>query len=237
MSLCQSEKNSCGACCGIFNLDISRGDINILLRERTENFQNKVNFQNRGSVSEFRQNREIIEEKLPRINPEIYVCPYLGFIKENKIGCMIHPSITGDPNSQNFSFYGASICLGYECKNKTGESVEFIDELLNNLINNSYYEYSNLSGDHLLIEMILELFSIKNRKKSEISIKEFDLINELLLRKFKINKHINITSFEFDFDSIDLFKKITSYLELEEDSILYEKILNIYENPSRGFTF
>ena len=38
MSLCQSKGSSCGACCGLFNLDYPANDLKKILEERTTSF-------------------------------------------------------------------------------------------------------------------------------------------------------------------------------------------------------
>ncbi|MCX7632196.1 MAG: hypothetical protein N2Z22_02550, partial [Turneriella sp.] len=52
---------------------------------------------------------------------DIYVCPFVGIVSGKKIGCLLHPKgsphpqIQLWPHPQNFSFYGESICLSYDC--------------------------------------------------------------------------------------------------------------------------
>jgi len=89
-----------------------------LIAERTADFD-RVDLKSAGSIAGYRQEREAREFGIKRLNPETYVCPFFGIPRGmTNAGCMVHPSITGNPHSQNFSFYGASICQGYYCPNK-----------------------------------------------------------------------------------------------------------------------
>jgi hypothetical protein len=44
MSLCQSKGSSCGACCGLFNLDYPPAVLKRILEERTTIFSEKVDY-------------------------------------------------------------------------------------------------------------------------------------------------------------------------------------------------
>lgn len=118
MNACQKSTVSCFACCGIANLQTDAG-MSSILQERTQEFHALHMDENlfRG----YRLQREEKESKIPRHNPEIYVCPFLGYIEPGRPGCLIHPARTGKADSQNYSFYGASICLNYDCRAKEAE--------------------------------------------------------------------------------------------------------------------
>ena len=119
MNACQKKNVSCFACCGVANLNLSEGQRQRILEERTREFHTlEMDFQR---FPEYRAQREKKESSIQRHNPETYVCPFLGFIEPNRPGCMIHPARTGHPTSQNYSFYGASICLSYDCSAKDAE--------------------------------------------------------------------------------------------------------------------
>lgn len=118
ITACQREKASCGSCCGLYNLNLDPRARAELISERTKRFA-LVDTGSAGQMAGYRQEREAREAALPRFNEETYVCPYFGIPRGRSLaGCMIHPEITGNPHSQNFSFYGASICQAYDCPNK-----------------------------------------------------------------------------------------------------------------------
>ena len=50
MSLCQSKGSSCGACCGLFNLDYPPAVLKRILEERTTIFSEKVDYAKRETV-------------------------------------------------------------------------------------------------------------------------------------------------------------------------------------------
>ncbi len=118
-SACQRESVSCGACCGLFNLALADyAARRALLAERSAEFAT-TDFARPATLVAYRARREAAEAAIGRRDPEVYVCPFLGDLDgAGRAGCLIHPSRSGDPNSQNYSFYGASICLAYDCRNK-----------------------------------------------------------------------------------------------------------------------
>jgi hypothetical protein len=210
MSLCQSETSavSCGSCCGLFNLLLPVRDLRDLLTERTAEFQSTVDFAIRHSIPAFRQSREKKEANLPKKDTTTYNCPYLGYLDgSGRIGCMIHPSRTGDPKSQNYSFYGASICLGYECRNKERPKAK-LWEIFFSRISVDSLEYSGYSANSILVRKIetvledsgirLEEFLDGGSVQNQISsAKEFwvDLYQNYGFR--------NLTSFEVDYASAE----------------------------------
>lgn len=200
MSLCQSRGSSCGACCGLFNIDYPPFEIKKILTERTKYFSENVDYSKRETVISYREDFEKKESEYPKKDATIYNCPFLGYIDEkNRIGCMIHPVKTGDPKSQNFSFYGSSICQTYDCRNKerlnAGDWENFFDSL-----GLDECQYSNLAGDHILITRIEEFFLDIGISLPSMFQNHSALLNKILLYKIN-NKTSNITSFEIDMES------------------------------------
>ncbi|MBL8021806.1 MAG: hypothetical protein JNM27_19185 [Leptospirales bacterium] len=149
---CQRRGVSCGACCGIYNLTLGEDDRSRLIRDRTAEFAN-VDLTQAGSFASYRQAREAVEAGIPRFNAETYVCPFFGIPRgRDSAGCMVHPSITGNPHSQNFSFYGASICQTYDCPNKERDV---------NLVYSDYCsrfpEYARLMADTRFFNLLISL--------------------------------------------------------------------------------
>lgn len=148
-SACQHDKFSCGACCGIFNL---KTDAAPILTARTERFA-AVNTAHAPSVVAYRAEMEKIESEIPRADPGVYVCPFLGYISAGRMGCLVHPIRTGNPHSQNFSFYGASICQAYDCPPKDADPRGGYADLLSLCAQNGE-EYSRLAGDTLFFRAV-----------------------------------------------------------------------------------
>lgn len=201
MNLCQPNSPfSCGACCGLFNLEIDILSYKKILSDRTIAFNEKVNFQISWTIPEYRKLREIEEANFPKKDEHIYNCPFLGYINESntKIGCMIHPVFSKDPLSQNFSFYGSSICQGYDCKNKENSESEVWEKILSSLDLDSI-SYSNLAGDHIFLSYLLDYIS-----ESGFSLKSFwnekpSLLKAIIFQKLS-NENRNITSFEIEME-------------------------------------
>lgn len=223
MSLCQSNGSSCGACCGLFNIDYPPIELKKILTERTKYFSENVDYSKRETVISYREDFEKKESAYPKKDATIYNCPFLGYIdSKNRIGCMIHPIKTGDPKSQNFSFYGASICQTYDCRNK--ERVNAIDwENIFDSLGLDECQYSNLAGDHILITRIEEFFLDIGISLTSMFQDHSNLLKRILL--YKISKRTsNITSFEIDMESSiegSKFQKLVDKLGLVANEELF----------------
>lgn len=233
MGLCQPDNLnfSCGACCGLFNLKLSSSEYEKILTERTRFMESSVDFEKPWTVSNFRKKREKEEENHKKNDETIYNCPYLGYIDDNrkKIGCMIHPGKTKNPLSQNFSFYGASICQGYICKNIDRDTSSDWESIFISM-NLDSYMYSELSADHITIECIEGFFKEKKIPIKYIFNNYSSLIKEILLHKFNKSKTslLNMTSFELDMNTnyIDnYFDKLVLRLDLMPADELYNKLI------------
>jgi len=234
-SLCQTNQHSCGACCGIFNLQLVKQEINKILSERTIDFKQSTNYKLRWTLAEFRKKREEIEKDILRIDETTYVCPFLGFISDGRIGCMVHPILTGDPNSQNVSFYGASICQGYDCKNKENTNSKLLISFLEDE-EIDYYTYSNIVSDHITLGVIIDFFESLGYKFEDIITFQKELFTKLIYRKFTIGFYLHQTSFEFPEITVGTpIDKICRHLKLKGNEKLYLEVLELSKNPFRGF--
>ncbi len=237
---------SCGACCGLFNLKLKPREYKDLLLERTLEFKSKVDYNTRYTVAAYRQNRESIEAKYKKQDEMTYNCPYLGYVDDSnsKIGCMIHPIFTGDPKSQNFSFYGTSICQGYDCKNKEHIASSLIESLILKVAKSSI-EFSHLASDHILIFALEKWLSFKGWSISEGIEKMESLLIKILQLRLYVEDSFYPTSFEIRYeqflDESDVYKLIEDYasmnaIEKEVDEVkrLGDEILTEMKNtPAR----
>lgn len=200
MSLCQPGRGnfSCGSCCGVFNLDLSFDKIRKLIFERTEEFKNSVDFQKPWTMAEYRKVREKKEVTIRRKDELVYNCPFLGAFGK-RIGCMIHPIFSGDPLSQNYSFYGSSICQGYECRNMERKSSKLWEELLGEMELDSF-TYSAIASDYETLDLIEETFSQKGISIQELFQSKKELLKRLIQRKIDRNVAMMNTSFEISME-------------------------------------
>lgn len=145
-------------------------------------------------MAEYRKVREKKEEFIVRKDELTYNCPFLGAFGK-KIGCMIHPIFSGDPLSQNYSFYGSSICQGYECRNMERKSSKLWENLLAEMDLDSF-TYSAIASDYKTLDLIEETFSLKNISAEELFETRKDLLKKLVQRKIEKNVAMMNTSFE-----------------------------------------
>lgn len=229
MSLCQNQKTSCGACCGIFNLDLDKNSIHKLLKNRTNDFKSNVTYSQKKTVINYRERNEDLESEIPKKDPFVYNCPYLGFIdlNEKKIGCMIHPVLTGDEKSQNYSFYGASICSVYDCKNK--EERSWLEILLSKM-NLDYYEYSAIASNHLFLSKIQNLF-IENDLEINPEHEKQNQFFKILFIEYLQNIKNHCTSFELEMEvkeNPDRKKELLDYFLIKSRDKIKNEIENFF---------
>ncbi|MCG6169529.1 hypothetical protein [Leptospira sanjuanensis] len=219
MSLCQPDRGnfSCGSCCGIFNLDLSPDEIRTLILERTEEFKAAVDFKKPWTMADYRKVREKKEESIRRKDELTYNCPFLGAFGK-KIGCMIHPVFSGDPLSQNYSFYGSSICQGYECRNMERKSSKLWESFLSEMELDSF-TYSAIASDYKTLDLIEETFFQKGISTEELFQTKRDLLKRLIERKIECNVAMMNTSFEIP-------------MEEEKESAIYRLIQRLDLNST-----
>ena len=113
--LCQPDsRKSCAACCGLFNWhDHTRPALKTILELQTELFFALENFDDFDSYRQ-KRNHNLTNTKLFET---IYNCEFLGFIdrEHKRVGCLLHPEVTGRTDLRNHCFYGAKICSEHFC--------------------------------------------------------------------------------------------------------------------------
>ncbi len=150
-SYCQGSKQGCISCCGIFNLSMEEEEKKKWLKKNTQEF---LSLRSIEEIFLFRKRKE--EEIKPyKIFPSIYVCPFMGYIEGERVGCLLHPLGSPHPmirklfHPQNFSFYGEGICQGYNCPSKEKNGApSWIEELLDPL------EYSFFISHKILWDLV-----------------------------------------------------------------------------------
>ncbi|PJZ66692.1 hypothetical protein CH371_00860 [Leptospira wolffii] len=233
MGLCQPSAEvpfSCGACCGLFNLQLPPDRLKSLLKERTETFRETVDFSKPYTMAEFRKVREETEKNFLKKDPLTYNCPFLGILPgqspeeteetarvPKRIGCMIHPIYSGDARSQNYSFYGASICQAYDCRNKERAKAEEWEDLFSEFASDSF-SYSALASDYRTVDLIEGYLTEKGIPESEWFGKYRSLLFEILKIKFEKGVSLWNTSFELEMETpppISYRERLEKWLGLE----------------------
>jgi hypothetical protein len=116
--LCQvNERISCGACCGLYNVNDPSFDTLLgLLSYRTDVFSRLP--RDVDSILAFKKDVEI-REKQKRPFPEFHHCPYIGLVgeKRSRVGCLLHPLAHGNKgiDFRGLSSYGGMACRVYFC--------------------------------------------------------------------------------------------------------------------------
>jgi hypothetical protein len=114
VNLCQREKASCGACCGLYNrADPSRAAVRAELRRRTRALAAVPR-----EPAAFRAAARALEDSAPPpLFPSVRVCALLGYLDaaESRIGCLAHPAVTGGPDLRDCGVYDARICESFLC--------------------------------------------------------------------------------------------------------------------------
>jgi hypothetical protein len=198
MSLCQPDSAvSCGGCCGILNLKLSHEDMKDLLTERTEEFKETIDWNKKYTIPNYRKSRETKESKIEKWDDTTYNCPFLGnLLPKGKIGCMIHPIYSNDPLSQNFSFYGSSICQGYNCKNKERPSSDFWEKVISRIFEDSL-QYTHIISDPFLIPNLESWIQKQGKGLEEIYTNSFEFLDLIFKKRWNDTKNQGFTSFEF----------------------------------------
>lgn len=116
MHLCQPDDcKSCAACCGIYNLVDNTRQSLVKRFEYRHSLMEKVRA---GELSlEDYSSAVRHREDGRRIFKTIYSCEYVGFLNpgRTRVGCMLHPKVTGGDDLRIHSFYGREICDGHFC--------------------------------------------------------------------------------------------------------------------------
>jgi hypothetical protein len=114
LPLCQRERASCGACCGLYNRrDLSRASVRAELVRHTRALADVPR-----TLEAFRAAAAGLRADAPAaLFPSVRVCPLLGFLDaaETRVGCLAHPSMTGGPDLRDCGAYDARICESFLC--------------------------------------------------------------------------------------------------------------------------
>ncbi len=251
MNHCQNFY-SCISCCGLFNYKLTTEELYLLLQDRTNQInqilKNKRDFP-RSELLIYRYNQEQKESLIEKYNVQIYVCPFLGIIhpEEKRMGCLIHPTITGEEKSQDVSFYGSSICLSYNCRVKEGDEDFLYKKIIQKIIRLLWEQhkekvmlillkketiksegfilnllYSRFMGDYIFYTFVKSYYDLEKILQNQELLLIF-----LELCLLRLKKNSSVTSFEINYERflekyyLESFKKI--FLNDSDDNSLVQK--------------
>ncbi len=179
---CQvSEKVSCGACCGLYNLpELSQQKLETLLALRTKEFA--LVERSEEAIFQF-QKRNKGPHRLSRPFAQFHHCPFLGLIgeKKSRVGCLLHPATPGN-NSVDFrslSWYGEQACSTYFCPS-TNKLPSVYKTILIQVIDN-WYDFGLIVTEHALIISYFEEVEFRIGRPVEVFdyAQNFDAIESL----------------------------------------------------------
>lgn len=115
LDLCQpDDMKSCAACCGLYNWqDHSRRALTEIITMQTDMFMLLDTYDTFDTFRDRRNNRL----NNSQLFETIYNCEFIGFIdpERRRVGCLLHPSVTGNQTLRNHCFYGSKICHEHFC--------------------------------------------------------------------------------------------------------------------------
>jgi len=154
--LCQvSETVSCGACCGLYNVDgLSRDGLHAMLAKRTHRFAGMA-VRDLDALLSF---RKWVEDSEPQQRPlaEFHHCPYIGIIGRNlsRPGCLLHPLGNGGIDLRGISDYGGFACRSYFCP--THDCLSAGIKILIRKAARDWFEYGLMITEASLVQSVLD---------------------------------------------------------------------------------
>ena len=255
VDLCQPDMlKSCAACCGLYNWqDHSRAGLTDIVSMQTDLFLELDSYDDLDLYRNLR-NERINNTKLFET---IYNCEFIGFIDQERlrVGCLLHPSVSGNHELRNHCFYGAKICRehfcpGYGCLTTTeqlavvaavgdwylyGLVVTDID-----LVKEFFKHVENALGESIkpallshavLRDMLFDFFSLKEHwpfKASENRLgKYYFSESEYAIARIEYRKRWGIPDSMWDKIMVSLESEFSSLNEMRiAEQILQEKVKN-----------
>lgn len=112
--LCQHDRGSCAACCGVYNFrDRSPEATHARLQRRTERV--RAAWPDKERLAAARDELLALEADEILFHG-VKVCPYAGYVEEGRVGCLLHP--TRHPEGEDLrdlAVYPKEICRDHFC--------------------------------------------------------------------------------------------------------------------------
>ncbi|MBL0713295.1 MAG: hypothetical protein JJV98_06300 [Desulfosarcina sp.] len=170
--LCQvSECVSCGACCGLYNVeDASRRALEALMAERTDRFIHVP--RTIDGIMQFKIDVEQ-HERQRRPLPDFHHCSFMGFTGPQKktVGCMLHPlePLNQGMDFRSLSYYGGMACHIYFCPATRLLPTRF-KQIVRAVISD-WYLYGLLVTEYRLLQALFE--EIEQRLNRPVFLDDF----------------------------------------------------------------
>jgi hypothetical protein len=112
--LCQHDRGSCAACCGVHNfVDRSPAATDARLRRRTALVT--AAWPHEGGLREVRDTL-LAEERPGYLFAGVKVCPFAGYVEPGRVGCLLHPTRHPDgADLRDLAVYPKEVCAGHFC--------------------------------------------------------------------------------------------------------------------------
>lgn len=118
--LCQpGPGRSCAACCGLYNFrDRSRETTIARLREHTEAVH-ALGYEDQEALRNWSQKQQAREQP-DLLVPSLPTCPFVGLLPGERVGCLLHPKVTGGLDLRALGVYqDREICEAFLCPSFT----------------------------------------------------------------------------------------------------------------------
>lgn len=112
--LCQHERGSCAACCGVYNFrDRQPAAERARLERRTARI--RAAWPNVAALAQARD--ELLELERPQVLfAGVKVCPFAGYVDVERVGCLLHPSRhPAGLDLRDLAVYPREVCAGHFC--------------------------------------------------------------------------------------------------------------------------
>lgn len=156
--LCQpGSPRSCAACCGVYNFrDRSPAATEARLSRHTESVR-AIGYHDPGALASWAA-RQRAEERSLLLLPGLPTCPFVGHLGEGRIGCLVHPKVTGGPDLRDLGVYeSAKICEEFLCPSFTWLRDAELEAVLR--VTEGWYDYGLVVTDVELLRAILRHLS------------------------------------------------------------------------------
>lgn len=112
--LCQHSEGSCGACCGVYNFkDRSHDATRARLSRRTQKV--KKAWPDVAALAKTRDDLLALEKE-DVLFAQVLVCPFAGFVDDERVGCLLHPSRhPRGEDLRDLAVYPKEVCRDHFC--------------------------------------------------------------------------------------------------------------------------